>query len=222
MPLRRTNLEEATEWITRRIETGEWPVDSRIPSQDELVAALGIGHTVLRQALKIMSSNGMLESARGRGTFVRARSPVNTVLGEYLRTQPAPRTLELRRALEAEAAGLAAAHRTDQHLALLRAALVNPQERCWTSSYRSATGRTDVSLDVFHATVFAASLNPLLTETHLCTVSALRYARLETEATDLRDAGHRRIFDAIESGDVEAARSAAAAHADRDRPAHDG
>jgi len=218
MPPRRMPLDEVVDWLTRRVETGEWPVDSRIPNQDDLVRTLGVGHTMLRQALKIMFNNGVLESAQGRGTYVRARSPVTAVLGDDLRRRPAEQTLALRRALEVEAAGLAAAHRTDEHLAVLRAALISPQDRCWTSSFHAATGRTDVSLDEFHTVVFAASRNPTLAEVHLCAVSALRYARLDPESADRRDAGHLRIFEAIESGDVEAARQAAAAHADRDTP----
>jgi DNA-binding GntR family transcriptional regulator len=38
------------------------------------------------------------------------------------------------------------------------------------------------------------------------------------ESADQRNADHRRIFAAVENGDVQAARAAAAAHADRDVP----
>ncbi|WNV86965.1 GntR family transcriptional regulator [Umezawaea sp. Da 62-37] len=221
MPPKRAGFEEAVEWITRHVETGEWPLNSRIPSQDELIESLGVGRAVVRQAIRTMSANGVLESARGRGTFVRARTAVDAVLRDHLRDQPAARTLQLRRALEVEATGLAAAHRADEHLAILRASLVAPPQQCWTSTYQAASGRTDVALDVFHTTVFAASRNPLLTELHRCAVAALRFARLEPQSAVDRASDHARIFAAIDRGDVEAAHLAAAAHADRDSTAHE-
>ncbi|PRY45091.1 FadR/GntR family transcriptional regulator [Umezawaea tangerina] len=221
MPPKRAGFEEAVEWITRRVESGEWPLDSRIPSQEELIETLGLGRAVVRQAIRTMSANGVLESARGRGTFVRARSAVDAVLRDHLRDQPVEQTLGLRRALEVEATGLAAAHCTDEHLAVLRAALAAPRQPCWTSAYRAATGRTEVSLDVFHTTVFAASANPLLGDLHHCAVAALRYADLHPEPASSRDEAHARIFAAIHDGDVTAARLAAAAHADRDSPSRE-
>ncbi|MEU5692033.1 GntR family transcriptional regulator [Actinosynnema sp. NPDC020468] len=218
MPPRRAGFEEAAEWITRRIESGEWPLNSRIPNQDELAELMGVSHTVVRQAIGMLAGNGMVESARGRGTFVRARSAVSTVLSDHLRDQPVAHTLDLRRALESEAAGLAAAHRSEEHLAILRAALTAPRQPCWTATYRNASGRTEVTPDVFHTTVFAAARNPVLTELHRCAIAALRYANLDPQPGERRDAEHARIYEAIEHGDVRGAQLAAADHADRDTP----
>lgn len=57
----------------RRIESGMWPVDSRIPTVEELAKECGVAGMTIRQALDILESEGMIERFRAKGTFVRKR-----------------------------------------------------------------------------------------------------------------------------------------------------
>lgn len=58
----------------RRIETNEWPVDSRIPTVDELAKECGVANMTIRQALSLLEQEGLIERFRAKGTFVRKRN----------------------------------------------------------------------------------------------------------------------------------------------------
>ncbi|WP_347919188.1 GntR family transcriptional regulator [Paracoccus marcusii] len=55
----------------RRIETNEWPVDSRIPTVEELAKECGVANMTIRQALSLLEQEGLIERFRAKGTFVR-------------------------------------------------------------------------------------------------------------------------------------------------------
>lgn len=55
----------------RRIETSEWPVDSRIPTVEELAKECGVANMTIRQALNLLEQEGLIERFRAKGTFVR-------------------------------------------------------------------------------------------------------------------------------------------------------
>ncbi|MCB2101434.1 MAG: GntR family transcriptional regulator [Rhodobacterales bacterium] len=57
----------------RRIETGEWPVESRIPTVEELAKECGVANMTIRQALNLLEQEGLIERFRAKGTFVRKR-----------------------------------------------------------------------------------------------------------------------------------------------------
>lgn len=67
-----------------RILNGEWKVGDQLPSIPELCAAYGVGTITVRQALAALSAEGLVNSARGRGTFVTG-SVVPTDVNEALR-----------------------------------------------------------------------------------------------------------------------------------------
>ena len=52
------------------IVTGSWPARSRLPREPELAAALGVNRGTLRRALSALVAAGLLQSVRGRGTFI--------------------------------------------------------------------------------------------------------------------------------------------------------
>lgn len=57
----------------RRIEDGDWQVDSQIPTLEELVSEFRAARATVRQALTILEGEGLLARYRGRGTFVLKR-----------------------------------------------------------------------------------------------------------------------------------------------------
>ncbi|MBD9388414.1 histidine utilization repressor [Agrobacterium sp. AGB01] len=56
--------------IKARIESGEWPVNSRIPSENELVDVLGVSRMTANRALRELASEGVIVRVQGRGSFV--------------------------------------------------------------------------------------------------------------------------------------------------------
>lgn len=56
--------------VQERIESGEWPVQHRLPSEPELAAAFKVSRMTVRQAIDKLVEAGLLYRRRGVGTFV--------------------------------------------------------------------------------------------------------------------------------------------------------
>src|SRR5213078_3000693 len=54
------------ERLRRQIARGELTIGQRLPPEDKLTATFGIARTTLREALRILESEGLLEIRRGR------------------------------------------------------------------------------------------------------------------------------------------------------------
>ncbi|WP_430336311.1 GntR family transcriptional regulator [Rhodococcus sp. ACT016] len=52
-----------------RLETGEWGTNDALPPQRELAASYGVTIMTLRQALRLLENDGLIESRTGAGTF---------------------------------------------------------------------------------------------------------------------------------------------------------
>jgi DNA-binding GntR family transcriptional regulator len=64
---------QVREDIVRRIISGEYAVGDKIPSLRSLAAQYSVAELTVHAAVKALQYEGVLESASGRGTFVRAR-----------------------------------------------------------------------------------------------------------------------------------------------------
>lgn len=60
------------EALRQRIIHGEWPPGSAMPSETSLAADHGVALGTLRQALGLLSDQGIIERRHGKGTFVRS------------------------------------------------------------------------------------------------------------------------------------------------------
>lgn len=205
-------------FLRQQIVTGQWPINARIPTEPELMEMLGVGKTTVREAVRSLASLGMLETLPGRGTFVRSRTPVSSVLTDTLAEHDPAELLVFRRALEVEAVQQAALHRTEAHLAALRESHDRDVRTDPDYPGRVERGRTPGQ---FHALVFEAGGNPLLTSMYAVTMATLRRSMDQGGLTygaseDLRRADHAAILAAIEAGDTTAAAHAMARHVDRD------
>ena len=56
--------------LTQRIEAGRLPAGSRLPSEPDLAAELGVSRATLREALRALESDGLLRRMWGSGTYV--------------------------------------------------------------------------------------------------------------------------------------------------------
>ncbi|MDD3251297.1 MAG: FCD domain-containing protein [Lachnospiraceae bacterium] len=79
-----TITEQIMQYMKEQIINGVWAVGSKIPSENELCRDLGYSRTSIRSALQRYNVLGVLQSERGRGTFVRSDKI-------YLRGQPLSR-----------------------------------------------------------------------------------------------------------------------------------
>lgn len=58
--------------IRSKIQSGEWPVGQRIPSERALMRMLSVSRATVRQGIDNLVKEGVLYRAQGRGTFVAA------------------------------------------------------------------------------------------------------------------------------------------------------
>jgi GntR family transcriptional repressor for pyruvate dehydrogenase complex len=91
----------------------------------------GVSRSVVREAISRMQAAGLVETRHGIGTFVLPPPPA-AIMGidpaTVMTVRDVIALLELRIGLETEAAGLAAARRTEAQLAEVRAALAALQQ----------------------------------------------------------------------------------------------
>ena len=56
--------------LKQRIDRGELPAGTQLPSEPELAAELQVSRATLREALRAMELEGLLRRRQGSGTFV--------------------------------------------------------------------------------------------------------------------------------------------------------
>ncbi|TWG96381.1 DNA-binding GntR family transcriptional regulator [Mesorhizobium sp. J18] len=62
--------------LAREIAEGRYPLGSRFPAESELQERFGVGRHTIREALKILTEQGLLGRRRKTGTFVLSLRPV--------------------------------------------------------------------------------------------------------------------------------------------------
>jgi GntR family transcriptional regulator, transcriptional repressor for pyruvate dehydrogenase complex len=121
--------EVVAERLRREIVTGRLPIGERLPSEEELTATFGIARTTLREALRVLESQGLIEIRRGRGggpTVTKPDlAPVATGLAMSLQLEGATFADldEARQLIEPQVAGRLARTRTISDLKLINAAI---------------------------------------------------------------------------------------------------
>lgn len=207
--------EQVAQQMTRAIHAGEWRHGERLPTEARLGERFGISRSVVREAISMLRNAGLVRSRRGSGSFVADVPMVALKLpvpDESL--QSVVSLLELRRALEVEAARLAAQRRTASQLRRLRNALADIDEA-------EEAGHTGVEQDMaFHRAIAEASNNAHFTGVidfynrfmqHAITVTRTNEARRKHFMAQV-SAEHDAIVAAIAAGDGEAAARAVALH----------
>lgn len=181
----RTKKESVTEEVRRRILTGEFAPGIQL-RQDEIAARLAVSPTPVREALAVLTAEGLLESRPHRG-FVVAKADIAVILD----------AVELRGVVEGKAARRAARLITTAELARLRTCLqahVVASNAADTHAFRQAVSD-------FHEIILQAAGSRLFTD-----VVTMLNARLlpvlplsrNTMAAIVRD--HRRLLVLLRNG----------------------
>jgi GntR family transcriptional regulator len=61
--------------LRRRIESGQYQPDTRIPTESELVDAFEVARTTARRAIAVLREEGLIYTVPQRGSYVTRRSP---------------------------------------------------------------------------------------------------------------------------------------------------
>lgn len=193
-------ITQVTESLREQIRNGSWTVGSRIPAEPELAELTGTGRNTVREAVQALVHAGMLERRQGSGTYVIGESEISGALGRRFALARRREVLELRRALDVTAAGLAARRRTAADIASLNALLARRNAAFASGGDRTSMTERDVAL---HRAIVQASHNPLYAEVYdslLDTVSASIREHLE-DGSQARDIDHDALVAAIVEGD---------------------
>ncbi|WP_158890653.1 FadR/GntR family transcriptional regulator [Amycolatopsis anabasis] len=216
MPLRSVDVARLADTVMAQfeglIESGEWPVGTRIPPEPQLVEQLGVGRSTVREAVRALEHAGLLEARRGDGTYVRANSGLSAALLRRTRRATALEVLEVRDSIERDAARHAARRRTDEDIARIERAL-SAQDSARESGDLGAFIRADTD---FHRAVIAATHNQVLIDLWESLSHALE-SGVRTVMADVHRAhsefpGHGKLAAAIAEGDAAKAARAVEAH----------
>lgn len=203
-PLKRAPLYEGVaERIRDYVVAQELEPGDRLPPERDLAQQLGVSRTSVRQGLTLLRVTGLIEVRHGHGIHLARRvgDVVAPISAEVALSNPdLPALGEVRNALEAQAARLAAARRTDDDLARMRAAIAALQ----AAIDADADGaEADFA---FHDAVVRAAHNQVLQDTlaNLAgpsrQIAAASIRRLGQPPRSLSD--HEAIVAAIEAGDA--------------------
>ncbi|MEE4013932.1 FadR/GntR family transcriptional regulator [Roseibium sp. FZY0029] len=204
--LAKTSLvDSAVEAIRAEIVGHRWSVGEKLPNEAQLSAQLSISRGTVREAVRVLVSQGYLETRQGSGTYVLsvvdATGPLTMARRATLRDQ-----FEARLALDAEAARLAAHRQTPEVISDLRRLLA---ER---GNYDGQDKAGFVDRDfAFHRAVVAASQNSVLVNMYEFFSGLIGETIEATLGKDLQEpdmAAHAAIVDGIETGDPEMAEAA--------------
>ncbi|WNF36367.1 FadR/GntR family transcriptional regulator [Bacillaceae bacterium IKA-2] len=163
MIARKKISEQVLEEIKKRIRSGEFADNSKLPSESVLTALFGVSRVPLREALSVLSANGVIESKQGGGSWVRAvqmDKVLNKTLVETLSFDQVLYLLETRIILETEAAYLAAErHETDDLVSLYEA------QKLLYENINDPASIDDKADFTFHHGIVLATKNPVLIQT---------------------------------------------------------
>ncbi|TQL01285.1 FadR/GntR family transcriptional regulator [Cellulomonas sp. SLBN-39] len=197
---RRTGLiDVAVEALRARISSGEWPVGSRIPPEPALVELLGVGRNTVREAVQSLVHAGLLERRQGSGTYVLSASEMAVSMGRQIADARQRDVVEVRRALEMEAARLAARRRTSTDVAELLAHR-DARAEAYRRNDLDAMVSTDLTL---HRAVVRTAANPVLASMYENLLDAIGENIRFNFVTDVHAHDqHDGLVDAIVSGDA--------------------
>ncbi|MBP2115828.1 DNA-binding FadR family transcriptional regulator [Paenibacillus silagei] len=193
---RLTLVEQVAYQIQEKIESSEWQVGTRIPPEPELMEQLQVSRNTLREAIRALTYAGLLKTRQGDGTYVCSSSVLGSVIRKVIEHTDKFESLEVRYALEREAAALAALRRDEEDLAALRTCL----DQCRQAAVQQdleAYAHWDVE---FHKMVIAASHNQLMANLYNHISEALQNMILEMK--DLKNVdfyldSHALLYQAI-------------------------
>ena len=200
------------ERLKREILSDSYQPGASLPTERELVSATGLSRGSVREALRILETQGLVLTRAGRYGGTTVAQPTDGHLSNHInlyakgRSVPLSALVEVRLALEPMVAWLAAERRTEADLVTLRAI----SERI----SKAAEGDRETFLEEnvnWHDALAVASHNDLL-RAFATSVSGLMFeaSRIKEFATaEVRQRvclAHARILEAIEAGDADRAR----------------
>ena len=136
----------------------------RLPTERELAETFGVSRSVVREAIKVLSAQGLVEARQGSGLYVRNRPIESVSRAIVLSVSPDLMSVDLlfefRKMLEVDAARLAAQRATSDQIAALELTLTGYEPAPDGGPNWESFAPVD---NAIHAQIAAAAGNPFLT-----------------------------------------------------------
>jgi GntR family transcriptional repressor for pyruvate dehydrogenase complex len=213
---RRKTYELVAERLVGMIGEGGLRPGDVLPTERQLTAGFHVGRSSIREALRMLESQGVIRGASG-GAFVvaEAMNPLESSLRMLFALDERAGLhdlFELRRILECEAAALAAERRTDEHLQEMDAAIEEMAD-----GLGDAHGDRFIDADLrFHLALAGATGNRVVLHSMHAVRDVLRRALMTVytipRSPESAVVEHRAIREAVAAGDADVARREMAAH----------
>ena len=207
--IEKTSVKDQTlEQLKNYILSGAIPLGERLPSERALADALGVGRYSVREALKVLEAVGLVESRVGEGTFLTTNTGASfgRILGLSLATWGGTmmELFDARKMIEVEAARAAAQRATPAEIKAIATEL-----RAMHANM-DRVGAYLIADFNFHRRIGEASHNAIIGQFVGNVIDLLEEVMKETQSDSLpaqAEGGstHQAIFDAIASGDANAA-----------------
>ena len=193
--------ETVAEHLLAEIRGKDLAPGTRMPSERELMGALGVGRSTVREAINGLAMLGVLEIRHGQGAFVAEADPEREVpraIAAALARGVTRDLFEARMLVEPAVARLAAERRTEGDLRVIERALTDHEQALSTGAPAVAAAVSfHVSIgEAAHSEVLAGFLNAFhdpLTERGPVLEAAPGYREWELDQ-------HRFVFEPIRAG----------------------
>jgi len=190
----------------------------KLPTEKELCAMFGVSRTALREALQMLSIQGLITIRKGSGIYVSEYNSANAVkpMSQYLQMSLDDELIlqveEVRKMFEPQIAWMAARNRDEADVKLLEKNLSDLKKSDHANS--EVQGEIDQN---FHLRICQATKNPIIAlqmDPIFQLMPRIRTRVYSTVDTALSEAVafHQKIFDAIRDRDAEAARESMMGH----------
>jgi GntR family transcriptional repressor for pyruvate dehydrogenase complex len=222
-PISRSKLAESVaQQLLGQIRSKDLAPGTRMPSERELMSALGVGRSTIREAMNGLAMLGVIDIRHGQGAFV-VNPDGGTVMPRGIAlalSRGITRDLfEARKLVEVHVARLAAERRTDADLGEIVEALTDHEH-----AIEAGTPAVEPSVrfhvrigEAAHSEVlcsFVTSFAEMMNERGPILESIPRYREWEIEQ-------HRSVFEPIRDADPELAAARMTAHLDAVVPYHE-
>lgn len=197
--------EAVAQRLLEMIQSGVYKPGDRLPTEDELSAAFGVGRSSIREAKSILIAKNLLESGSGKGTYVRAvtidEAVSYGVLHHLLEQETALALQEAREMFEIRSVELAVLRADDDDLEELAIILETMRKAAQEGNLAYQAG-----LD-FHLALVNATHNQVFVKLYEIIAELLKvhqevdYSTSADPITEYEE--HRILFEALKRRDLE-------------------
>ena len=195
---------QVSDKLEKMIESGEYEVGQKIPTEPELMQIFEVSRNTIREAVQSLTWAGILEVKQGDGTYVRSASRFRANMNKKYSQVSLDDISEARNSIEVTIAHLAAMRRQEEDIEKIRAAFMKRR-----NSITDCRENTKADIE-FHMAIAEASHNMILIDLYQSISDYLESHIVEKtmergENLDKIDQLHEKLYHAVIDGEEDKA-----------------